>query len=95
LFSETIRLYPPGFNIDRNCTKTYRIPGTNIDIPKGTTVRIPACGIHKDPEIYPNPEKYDPERFSPENKQQRSTYNHMPFGHGPRNCIGLLTITMH
>ncbi|KAI7815711.1 cytochrome p450 [Rhyzopertha dominica] len=55
-------------------------------IPKGTTVTIFAYGIHRDPKIYPEPEKFDPERFS--RTPNRSPYAYIPFSAGPRNCIG-------
>lgn len=50
---------------------------------------IPAYSIHHDPSIYPDPEKFDPERFSATAKQSRDPYTYMPFGHGPHNCIGM------
>ena len=45
--------------------------------------------VQRDPTIYPDPGKFDPERFSVEAKQSRNPYTYMPFGHGPHNCIGL------
>lgn len=54
-------------------------------------VYIPLIGIQYDPEYFPDPEKYDPERFTEENKQSRPAYTHMPFGEGPRMCIGMYT----
>lgn len=56
---------------------------------KGTQVFIPVLGIHHDPEIYPDPEKFDPERFSPEAIRARHPYAFLAFGEGPRNCIGM------
>lgn len=53
-------------------------------IPKGSTLTIPVFAIHNDPHIYPNPEKFDPERFSEENKAKRHPMAHLPFGDGPR-----------
>lgn len=50
---------------------------------------IPAYSIHHDSSIYPDPEKFDPERFSPLAKQSRNPYSFLPFGHGPHNCIGM------
>lgn len=55
---------------------------------KGEVVLIPVIGIHRDPKYYPNPDKFDPERFSDENKDKILPYSYMPFGVGPRNCIG-------
>jgi len=83
-----MRLYPPALRIERLCTKDYPIPGTDCVIPKGNLVAIAAEGIHSDPKHYPDPTKFDIERFSTENKAKRNPYSYMPFGIGPRNCIG-------
>lgn len=50
---------------------------------------IPAYAIHHDPEYYPDPEKFIPERFEPEQVKSRPNCTFLPFGDGPRNCIGL------
>lgn len=49
---------------------------------------IPAFAFHHDPQYYPEPEMFDPERFSEENKYNVNLLSYMPFGLGPRNCIG-------
>lgn len=88
VISETLRLYPSMPLIDRTCTLPYTIPGSNIVIDKGVFVYSSILGIHKDPDIYPNPEVFDPERFSEENKNKRHKFAYIPFGEGPRVCIG-------
>lgn len=85
---ETLRKYPIVPTIPRICTKTYKIPGTDIILEKGTLVQISCWGIHMDPEYYPNPEVWDPERFSKEEKAKRPELAYFPFGEGPRICIG-------
>ncbi len=52
-------------------------------------VNINVQYIHHNPEYYPNPEKWDPERFMPENRDKLIPYTYMPFGIGPRNCVGM------
>lgn len=73
----------------RICTDDYSVPNTNITLSKGTLVNIPVYGIHHDPEIYPNPENYNPDRFLPEEVQKRHSLSYIPFGDGQRNCIGM------
>lgn len=83
-------MYPPIPMINRECTIDYQIPNTDIILKKGTSVIISNLGSQMDPEYYPNPEKFDPDRFSVENKNTRPSGTHLPFGDGPRNCIGKL-----
>lgn len=83
-----MRRHPPVGALPRECTKTYRLPGTGIVVEKGMIVTIPIHGIHMDPDIYPDPEKFDPERFSDFNRAQRHPYSFLPFGEGPRECLG-------
>lgn len=79
--------------LDRECTKPYTIqpvsPGEEpVQMKKGDPIWIPIFGLHHDPKYYPEPEKFDPERFNDENKHNINPYTYLPFGVGPRNCIG-------
>ncbi|KAL9963558.1 hypothetical protein ACROYT_G027078 [Oculina patagonica] len=87
VISETLRLYPPAYMTQRSCTKACEING--IKIPKDSPILVPIYSIHRDPSFYPDPEKFDPERFSPAAKQSRNPYTYLPFGHGPHSCLGL------
>ena len=89
VIQETLRMYPPAAVMDREASEDYTLPGTEIVIPKGTDVQIPIVAIHMDPEFYPEPEMFDPERFMPENRDKLIPYTYLPFGAGPRNCIGM------
>lgn len=86
---ETLRKHPPVDSLLRIASNDYKIPDSNLVIEKDTLAFIPVFGIHYDSDIYPQPEKFDPERFSDENKKDRHPMAHLPFGEGPRNCIGL------
>ncbi|KAK9696688.1 Cytochrome P450 [Popillia japonica] len=88
VIDETLRKYPAVPHLSRKCTTDYRIPGTNTILEKNRRVYISILGLHRDPEYYPDPEKFDPERFSTENKAKRHPFTFIPFGEGPRNCIG-------
>ncbi|XP_029732068.2 probable cytochrome P450 9f2 [Aedes albopictus] len=88
--SESLRKWPPAVLADRYCTKDYHYKDSagSFVIEKGKSIWIPSIAIHNDPRYYPNPEKFDPERFSEENRANINPYAYMPFGAGPRNCIG-------
>ncbi|ERL89674.1 hypothetical protein D910_07037 [Dendroctonus ponderosae] len=89
IFNETLRKYPPAPVFLRKCTKSYRIPNTNAFIEEGQSVLIPCIGLHRDPVYFPNPDLFDPERFSDQNKSKVKDGTYIPFGSGPRNCIGM------
>lgn len=87
-FTETIRKYPSTPILTRVCTEDYTVPGTSLVIEKGTSVVLPIFAIHRDPDFYPDPEKFDPERFSVEGKASRESSTYLGFGNGPRYCLG-------
>lgn len=67
-------------------TKPYQIPGSEIVLDTNTPVMISVLGLQRDPDYYPDPLRFDPERFGEDNQVHPFTY--VPFGEGPRNCIG-------
>lgn len=86
---ESLRQYPPGASLFRKVTKDYQVPDSNIVLKKGMTVLASIYGIHHDPDLYPDPEVFDPDRFSQENVSKRHRMAFIPFGEGPRICIGI------
>ncbi|XP_057551880.1 cytochrome P450 3A24 [Hippopotamus amphibius kiboko] len=87
VLNEALRLYPIAVRLDRVCKKDVEIHG--VFIPKGTAVTVPIFVLHKDPELWPEPEEFRPERFSKKNKDSINPYTYLPFGTGPRNCLGM------
>uniref|UniRef100_A0A182PZA5 Uncharacterized protein n=1 Tax=Anopheles epiroticus TaxID=199890 RepID=A0A182PZA5_9DIPT len=89
--SETLRKWPPTPATDRKCNQDYKVtdvsPNVDIMIPKGATISIPIVGLHFDPRFYPDPDRFDPERFNDDNKHNIPLGAYLPFGIGPRNCI--------
>lgn len=74
------------------CTKEYKVADSEVTLDKGVAVFVSVLAIHHDEEFYPNPELFDPEQFSEENKAKRPSCTFLPFGEGPRNCIGMQNI---
>ncbi|XP_076146051.1 cytochrome P450 3A27-like [Alosa pseudoharengus] len=87
VINETLRLHAPVTRLERVCKKTVDVGG--VIIPKGAIVMVPTYALHRDPELWTDPETFKPERFSKENKESIDPYSYMPFGLGPRNCIGM------
>uniref|UniRef100_A0AAQ4PHW5 unspecific monooxygenase n=1 Tax=Gasterosteus aculeatus aculeatus TaxID=481459 RepID=A0AAQ4PHW5_GASAC len=87
VLNESMRLYPSGNRLDRVSKSSVEIEG--VTIPKGTVVMIPVYTLHREPTLWPEPDDFKPERFSKENKDSIDPYSYLPFGAGPRNCIGM------
>lgn len=79
VIDETLRLYPPMIQMFRKPTKDYKVRNSELVIPKESFVFVPIYSIHRDPEYYPDPLKFDPERFSEENKRNRHPMAYLPF----------------
>jgi len=86
---ESLRLYPSVPLFARGINQTADL-GTGKSVRKGTVVCIIPFLLHRNPELYPDPEIFKPERFFPENWESRRKhpYGYIPFSAGPRNCIG-------
>ncbi|XP_071560726.1 uncharacterized protein [Temnothorax nylanderi] len=83
---EALRLYPSVFLISRVAAEDVKLQ--SYLVPAGTIVHLNIQGVHRDPNFWPNPEVFDPDRFLPEKIQNRHPYSYIPFSAGPRNCIG-------
>lgn len=92
VISETLRKWPTNVTTERVCSRNYQIEnvdtGDRVDLEPGQNVEIPIAGLHYDPEYWTDPENFDPERFNDENKKDIKPFTYLPFGIGPRNCIG-------
>jgi cytochrome P450 len=86
VIQEGLRLYPPFWMIDREAVADDRVG--DIDIPRGSTVIVYVYGAHHAPRYWENPETFDTERFTKANEKLRAPFTYLPFGGGPRVCIG-------
>nr|XP_061792471.1 cytochrome P450 3A30-like isoform X2 [Nerophis lumbriciformis] len=87
VINESLRLYPIVQRLERVAKASIEVNG--VVIPKGMTVVVPTWPLHRNDDLWPEPEKFKPERFSKENKDSIDPYAYLPFGAGPRNCIGM------
>ncbi|XP_028259787.1 cytochrome P450 3A30 isoform X5 [Parambassis ranga] len=92
VFNECVRLYPSSARLERMSKESVKING--ITIPKDMIVTVPVYALHRDPELWPEPETFNPDRFSKESKQHIKPYSFLPFGVGPRNCVGIRFATV-
>jgi len=86
VLSESMRLYPPAWIIGRRALKDYEVGGYRL--PEGALVLLSQFVTHRDPRFFPDPLRFDPERWTPEAKATRPQFAYFPFGGGPRRCIG-------
>jgi cytochrome P450 len=92
VFSEAMRLYPPAPIITRTATRAFPLGG--FMVPQGAVLIVPIHAVHHHATLWESPERFDPERFAPEQAKDRHRYAYMPFGAGPRICIGSAFATM-
>lgn len=86
VMKETMRLYPPAPTVGREALEDFEVGGYHL--PKGTIAVVPPHVVHRDARWFPNPEIFDPTRFSKANEAARRKFTYFPFGGGPRICIG-------
>jgi len=86
VFDEALRLHPPAWLITRKCIRPDRIAGYSI--PAGSLVVIGVAAMQRHPAYWPEPERFEPDRFTPEQSGGRPRFAYLPFGGGPRLCIG-------
>ena len=86
VIEEAMRLYPPVHTISRTAIGEDRIGG--VRVPPGALINISPYVTHRNPNLWPEPERFDPERFCPAAAAQRHRFAYLPFGGGPRICIG-------
>jgi cytochrome P450 len=86
IITETLRLYPPGWMLGREAIEPVELAGYRV--PKGTTVFMSACVIHRDPRWFDDPDAFRPDRWADGLIQRIPRYAYFPFGGGPRICIG-------
>lgn len=84
-------MHPPLALIPRECTKDWKVPDSDVVIKQGTHVFLPIYGLHHDPKYFPEPEVFNPDRFEASNLADKTliTMPYLPFGDGPRACIGI------
>lgn len=87
-------MHSPGFVMGKKCTRDYTLPALNkndsknITLKAGTSIYIPVYSFHHDENYFPEPERFDPDRFSEENKNLIVKGSYLPFSLGQRHCIG-------
>jgi cytochrome P450 len=83
---ESMRLYPPTWRLVRRAVRDFPVGG--YVVPAGSLVVVSQYVMHRDPRFFPDPERFDPERWTPEARAARPQFSYFPFGGGPRRCVG-------
>jgi cytochrome P450 len=86
ILAEALRLYPPAWAVGRRALGPFTVQG--FEVPAGSICIMSQYIVHRDPRWFPNPEKFDPERWRPEAREARPKFSYFPFGGGTRVCIG-------
>ncbi|KYN37696.1 Cytochrome P450 6j1 [Trachymyrmex septentrionalis] len=92
VFNETMRSIPRGLLMKKRCTEEFELKGSDgivCRVPPGMEIMIPVQALNKDPQYWENPEEYDPERFNSDRKHNIDRFTFLPFGEGPRICVGM------
>jgi cytochrome P450 len=86
VLAEAMRLYPPAYVVGRKAINDHRLDG--YVVPAGSTLLMSPYLVQREARYFPEPEKFDPERWRPEDEASRPKFSYFPFGGGPRGCIG-------
>jgi cytochrome P450 len=86
VLKEAMRLYPPAYIVGRAATRDVTIGGARVK--RGQPVLVNVAGIHRRAEAFPDPDRFDPDRFAPDREKALAALSYLPFGAGPRVCIG-------
>jgi cytochrome P450 len=86
VFAEAMRLFPPAYALGRRAIEDFQLG--DYCVPGGSTILMSQWVIHRDPRFFPDPLRFDPERWAPEAREARPKFAYFPFGGGPRLCIG-------
>jgi cytochrome P450 len=87
VLKEAMRLYPPVPMLSRQCVQATKLDG--VEVREGATVVVPIYAMHRHAKRWADPDAFDPTRFAPEHEAGMPRYQYLPFGAGPRICIGM------
>ncbi|XP_022222750.2 cytochrome P450 9c1 [Drosophila obscura] len=90
--SESLRMWPPAYILDRMCGSDFQLHDEEgklvLNLKKDDLINIPVVALHHDPDNFPQPEQFRPERFDDDHKHEIKPFSYLPFGIGQRSCIG-------